>query len=436
MQMKRRYTQLVYVAALMMAGSTLAASAQAQEPELTLPEKNEQKINNLELSLGKMGQLKLSGYVQGQWQWAEQPGIAAFGDGGSFNSSTNNRFMIRRGRIKFTYQLGIVQAVIQPDFTEKGVGIKDVYINVTSKSKVIGGQVGVFDRPFGYEISYSSSLRESPERSRVFLSLFPGERDLGAMAILKGRSGWLADFTLNAGLFNGNGIGVETDSQKDFIGRLAYLKKFSRAQLGAAVSYYNGGVLSATTTRYKFEQGVGYVANTVPGGYVSRRVYTGVGIQYLQQWGAGTTNIRAEFVGGRQPGIQKSNAMPGGTSFAANAPTSDIYLRDFVGYYAILCQDIGRSKHSVVLKYDYYDPNTKVSGNEIGKLQGTGAADIAYSTFGVGYLFRWNQNIRLMAYYDMVYNEKSESMKTDNPLTNYAARIKQNVLTLRVQVKF
>lgn len=433
--MKRRYTSLVAIAALALSG--INASAQITEPELTLPEKNEQKISALETAVGKMGNLKISGYVQGQWQWAEQPGIAAFGDGGSFNSTTNNRFMIRRGRIKFTYTQGIMQAVIQPDFTEKGVGIKDVYINVTSKSKVIGGQVGLFDRPFGYEISYSSSLRESPERSRVFLSLFPGERDMGAMAILKGKSGWLSNFTLNAGLFNGNGIGAETDSQKDFIGRLAYLKKFNSAQIGASVSYYNGGILSATNKRYTFKEGVGFVAQNVSAGdFVSRRQYIGGGVQYLQQWGAGTTNIRAEVIGGRQPGIKGSNAMPGGTSFAASKATDDVYLRQFIGMYAILVQDIGHSKHSVVLKYDYYDPNTQVKGNEIGKLAGTGAADIAYSTFGVGYLFRWNQSIRLMAYYDMVYNEKSDNMKTDNPLTNYAGHIKQNVLTLRVQVKF
>ncbi|MEG0655932.1 MAG: hypothetical protein RR465_02790, partial [Mucinivorans sp.] len=96
----------------------------------------------------------------------------------------------------------------------------------------------------------------------------------------------------------------------------------------------------------------------------------------------------------------------------------------------ILVQDIGRSKHSLVLKYDYYDPNTKVSGNQIGQLAGTSAADIAYSTFGVGYLFRWNNNLRLMAYYDMVSNEKTEN------LADFKGRIHQNVLTIRAQVKF
>lgn len=395
----------------------------AQEVEMTLPEKNEQRIDKLELDLGKMGSLKFSGYVQGQWQWAESKGAAAFGDGGSFNKNSDNRFMIRRGRIKLSYRVGVVEAVVQPDFTEKGVGLKDAYVAVTSKSKIIGGQVGLFDRPFGYEISYSSSLRESAERSRVFLSLFPNERDLGAMLNLKYK-----EFTLNAGLFNGNGIGVETDSRKDFIGRLDWLKKMENAQVGAAFSYYYGGVVSPTAEHFSIKKGDGFqsIGNEV--GRPMLRQYFGVAAQYLQQWGAGTTNIRAEVLWGRQPGTFKNNNDPSGSSFGAG--TDPLYLRNFLGYYAILVQDIGMSKHSVVLKYDYYDPNTKVGGNNIGELDGTGAADIAYSTFGVGYLFRWNQNLRLMAYYDMVDNEKSDN------LAGYGSRIKQNVFTARVQVKF
>lgn len=409
---------------LTIALATVAINAAAQEEkELTLPEKNEKRIEKLEFDFGKMGALKISGYIQGQWQWAESKGIAAFGSGGSFNSNTDNRFMVRRGRIKFTYQIGVAQVVFQPDFTEKGVGIKDAYVAVTSKSKIIGGQVGLFDRPFGYEISYSSSQRESPERSRVFLSLFPGERDLGAMLNLK-----YGEFTLNAGVFNGNGVGAETDSHKDFIGRLAWLHSWDNGQVGASFSYYGGGVINPVDKHYTFAKNEGFQEQTNAQYKAALRQYFGVGAQYLQIWGAGTTNIRAEFLWGNQPGTLKNNNDPSGSSFGAG--TEPLYLRNFFGGYAILVQDIARSKHSIVLKYDYYDPNTLVSGNQIGSLPGTGAADIAYSTFGVGYLFRWNQNLRLMAYYDMVDNEKSANLK------EFEGRIKQNVFTARVQFKF
>ena len=402
---------------------TMITSGVVMDPEeVSLPEENAKRLSILENDFGKWGKLKISGYIQGQWQLAEEKGIAAFGDGGSFGKEIDNRFMIRRGRIKFTYTNGIVQAVLQPDFTEKGVKVKDAYIAVTAPSKVIGGHLGIFDRPFGYEISYSSSLRESPERSRVYLSLFPDERDLGAMLSSK-----LGEFTLNAGFFTGNGVAPETDSYKDFIGRVAWLKQTHSAQFGAAFSYYNGRVLNTVDKHSTYVEGKGFqtVANEANSSSQIRQ-YFGVAAQYLQEWGAGTTNLRAEFLWGNQPGTAKANNIPSG----GIASGSELYLRQFLGGYAILVQDIGRSKHSVVLKYDYYDPNTQISADQIGVLPGTGAADVAYSTFGVGYLFRWNSNLRLMAYYDMVDNEHCPN------LSGYESRIKQNVLTLRMQVKF
>lgn len=66
------------------------------------------------------------------------------------------------------------------------------------------------------------------------------------------------------------------------------------------------------------------------------------------------------------------------------------------------------TKHSIVLKYDWYDPNTKVAGTKIGiAASKAGKADIAYSTLGLGYMYRMNNNIRLTAYYDLVTNEKT-----------------------------
>ncbi|MEG1037033.1 MAG: hypothetical protein RSE22_01580 [Mucinivorans sp.] len=399
----------------------LSFAAAAQEDSVGLAEKNAQKISILENDFGKWGRLKISGYLQGQWQWAESKGAEAFADGGKFGSTIDNRFMIRRGRIKFAYSVGIVQVVFQPDFTEKGVKIKDAYVAVTAPSKIIGGQVGVFDRPFGYEISYSSSLRESPERSRVFLSLFPDERDMGVMANLK-----YGEFTLNGGVFNGTGVASENDSHKDFIGRLAWLKQTNNAQVGLAFSYYGGGVTTTTDKHFTFNKENGYTQQENRVGDVKLRQYFGASAQYLQMWGAGTTNLRAEFLWGQQPGTAKNNNIPSG-GYATGA---DLYMRNFMGGYAILVQDIGRSKHSLVLKYDYYDPNTSVKGDQIGLLAGTSAADIAYSTFGVGYLFRWNEHLRLMAYYDMVSNERSKN------LADFNGRIHQNVLTIRAQVKF
>lgn len=397
---------------------------------LELAKDNQERLNILEADFGKFGTLKTSGYVQFQWQMAESENATAFASGGSFPYQSNNRFMIRRGRIKFTYNIGIATVVFQPDFTEKKVGIKDVYLKLSSENKMWQGQAGLFDRPFGYEISYSSSIRESVERSRVFLSLFPNERDLGAMGIFN-----IGDFTLNAGMFNGTGIAEDDDSRKDFIGRVAWLKDITnKLELGASFSYYNGGVLSGASKYYTFVDQVGFQAVESDAYTSYLREYFGVGARIKTDFGIGETNLRAEYLWGRQPGTYAQNNSPSGGFYNSN-PSEALYMRDFLGGYIIYAQTIGKSKHQLVFKYDYYDPNTKFSGNnQVGYLENTSEADLAYSTFGVGYNFQLNKNIKLSAYYDMVENETTD-IKIDQ-YVDYSERIKQNVLTLRLQVKF
>lgn len=403
----------------------------AQEEEMTPTEKNTQSIAALESKVNALSNLKVSGYVQAQWLWTETAEKSGFQGAGKQSEVLRNQFMVRRGRIKFAYTQGVAQLVFQPDFTEKGVGVKDAYALVTAPSKWIAGQAGIFDRPFGYEIQRSSSVRETPERSRVFLALFPGERDLGVQGIFKGKSGVLADFTLNAGLFNGNGIAQETDSKKDFIGKLAYLKKTSNASIGAAISYYDGGVLQGDSS-YVYTDGTGFVKTDAEQYSYAKRQYFGASAQYVQDWNLGTTYLCAEYIMGSQPGTSKVNANPSSStnSGAMGNGTEKLYLRDFNGYYIQLAQNIGSTKHTVVLKYDVYDPNTKISGDELGKMKSTSAADIAYTTIGLGYNYRLNANVKLTAYYDMVRHETSANLK------GYDDQIAQDMFTARVQIKF
>ena len=77
-----------------------------------------------------------------------------------------------------------------------------------------------------------------------------------------------------------------------------------------------------------------------------------------------------------------------------------------------------------------YDPNTKISGDELGKMKSTSAADIAYTTIGLGYNYRLNANVKLTAYYDMVRHETSANLK------GYDDQIAQDMFTARVQIKF
>jgi len=83
-----------------------------------------------------------------------------------------------------------------------------------------------------------------------------------------------------------------------------------------------------------------------------------------------------------------------------------------------------------MLKYDWYDPNSKVTGNEIGK---AGAnltpADIKYSTLGIGFTHYFNENIKVLLYYEFVENETTQ-------LPGYTSDLKDNLMTIRMQFRF
>lgn len=394
----------------------LACLGYAQE--LTEAQQLEARIANLESKIEKAEQLKFSGYVQTEWTWnrAEVP------------AGKQNDFSIRRGRLKAAYTNVYGQAVIQIDATEDGIKLKDAYLKLQEpRVPWVAFRGGVFDRPFGYEISYSSSRRESPERSRVFLTLFPKERDLGGELIFKGTQDTpLQHFTLSAGLFSGNGgQSKETDSRKDFIGHLTYAKKLDNLSYGVGASLYAGGVRLAGEEgqqAYKLVGGEFVPDNKLKPGDYAKRQYYGVDAQVSLLSAAGMTSLRGEYLWGTQPG------SAGGSKSPTGAITSDIYVRKFNGYYLQLVQDLGDTKHSAVLKYDAYDPNTKLSKNECRT-----AGDIKYSTFGFGWLYRANQNLRVMCYYEVNTNEKVNNDVVD---ARFGKNIKDDVFTLRLQYKF
>lgn len=405
-------------------------SAQDQGEESTPIEKLEQRTETLENAIKTLQKLKVSGYIQAQYQYGEEDASLKVGSKNESSDKSFNRVGIRRGRIKFAYEEGIASGVFQLDITEKGVGIKDAYLSIKDPwFKTSSLKAGVFDRPFGNEISYSSSRRESPERSTIFQTLFPEERDLGGMLLLQASKTSFWNFLkLEAGLFSGNGIKQETDNRKDFIGHLSASKDLgSDIKIGGGFSCYYGGVYQGTENVYKME-GKSFVLNSNPDnkGEFAQRKYFGVDAQFSSTNIWGMTQLRAEYLFGKQPGGKSGSKSPN----ASSLPVSDTYIRNFNGGYVIVIQDLGKTLPlSAVLKYDWYDPNTKVSKNEIGQ-NNTDSGDISQNTFGFGLLWRATNNIRLQAYYEINTNEKTEN------LADYKDDRKDNVFTMRLQYKF
>lgn len=402
------------------------SSIWAQENE---PNQTEKRIQALENAVKTFKQLHISGYIQPQYQTGQKDATLKVGTANENPAESFSRIGIRRGRIKMVHTQGIASYLFQIDFTENGIGIRDLYVNLTDPwFKSSAFRAGVFYRPFGIEISYSSSVRESPERAIIIQTLFPGERDLGGMLVLQAPKSSAWNFLkLEAGLFAGNGIKQETDSKRDFIGHLSATKDIGgMLNVGAGISYYKGKVYQGTKRVYSM-QGDGFVVDTATSnmGSFAKRQYMGADAFANMKTALGTTGLRGELIVGQQPGLVSSSMSPN----SGVLPVKDTYLRNFVGGYVQLAHTPQGWPVSLVAKYEWYDPNTKLAGNAIGQ-SGTGKTDLAQTVFGLGTVWQLNKNLRLQAYYEFNRNETT----TNQP--GFSEDLKNDVLTMRFQYKF
>jgi len=388
----------------------------------------------------------ISGYMQPQFQVAQSDGAPSYA-GGNFSQFSQSRFMLRRARLKVDYLLkskeNYAKALFtfQLNATEKEVVVWDMFVKLfESKHNNLALTMGFFSRPFGFEVNYSSSHRETPERGRMSQILMPGERDIGAMFSFEpqNKNHKLYHLKLDAGFFNGEGASGVTDfdSHKDFISRLT-IKPYTinKVELSGGLSFLRGGWKNGT--KYVYKSGTSAtgdkifvvdssVANL---GKSSPRHYYGADVQFKihHQWG--TTELRAENWFGTQPGTETSTTNPG-TLPTVNGLPVPTYVRHFSGSFFYLIQNIINTNHQLLVKYDWYDPNIKVSKKMIGKA-GTNLsqADIKFSTLGLGYAYFFNPNTKIIFYYDIVKNESTL-------VSGYTSDLKDNIFTCRLQFRF
>jgi hypothetical protein len=318
-----------------------------------------------------LNRLKVSGYLQAQYVDDERSRneLAA--------GSTRNldQFSVRRARVKFTYQATpTARFVLQPDITTSGVQLKDGYVELTEpwttwKHTLTAGQ---FNWPFGYEIMYSSSNREVPERSRMMRTLFSNERDRGLM--LSGLG--LADrLSYRVAIVNGTGTASTSDlnQEKDVVGRLGY--SFGVVDIGASI--YRGEDLVATSTQ--------------AAGRNFEKDRTGFDVQWVTPLPGFL--VRGEYITGKQ---------------APASGTTRTQSHGVEGWYFYAIQNVG-TRHQFVVCVDEYDPDTDIDGN-------------AVRTINPSYVFHWDAHSKVMAAYDFI---ESESNDPDD-----------NVFTLRYQFSF
>lgn len=391
--------------------------------------------------------LKITGYLQPELQIGEQSALLDVGAPNAIDDqgATFNRVGLRRGRIKFVYDDGRLGAatlqfnvIDKPGIKGAQVQFKDLYFKLKAPwnmSSLL--QVGMFGRPFGYEINHSSSSRESPERSRIINSLFPGRSDLGAMIVLQpGVESPFHFISLRGGLFAGNGINPETDNRKDFIGKLKVATSMGdKVDIGMGISYYNGGVFQSNDSVYTMNNSSFTLdVNANHKGNYAKREYIGVDAQFKYRSMIGLTQLRGEYIVGTQPGTAIDTESPDRAFLPSHENT---FIRPFTGGYLMLVQHIGQSPFSAVLKYESFDPNAAVSGNSIGIIgSNTSGADIQYQVMGVGLNWQVAPHVRATLYYDKVTNESASLLSSADYRQDYSSDRKDNVFTFRIQYKF
>jgi hypothetical protein len=513
--MKRIYG-ICYKAALTILATVMATGifAQNQFEELkkdqdTLNEKVstirdqitgiEERIATAEADLSKLTKIKLSGYIQAQYLHYE-----------AANIYPADQFQLRRVRLKVQYEpvQGVV-FVLQPDFVPGNITLKDAYVQLNDRwLKTFSLWGGKFNRPV-YEVEYSSSTREVPERSRVIRALYPDERATGAKLEVAPPS---LPLKLQLALFNGNDgltipdalgvninpVNADFDNHKDLMARLTYSGRLgSIGAIGLGAHVYYGQIKANTTDLLKSDYT--YEKNLSGIGTLIRKNWVGVEAQLYFDI-AGGLALKGEYLFGVNgtPGYTGQTSVTGPqtvTGFVNDTMTLTTVKtvttnmrpaieRNFQGGYLYLIKNIGK-KHQVAARWDYYDPNTKVAADQIGiagwdakvatKTESkitysgsnpvvasnaqtktvvnnslkSGTSDLKYHTVTLSYSYYFDDNIKIMVGYEIPMNSKvgvndkgvgnltsSYTVNGEPGIYDYSQQIKQNTLTVRLQVKF
>ncbi|MCJ7498089.1 MAG: OprO/OprP family phosphate-selective porin [candidate division Zixibacteria bacterium] len=363
--------------------------------------------------------VKISGYIQARYEYndSSQNGVA-----GGYDATKNlnaNNFYIRRGRIKFTVQpVSSSKYVIYFDASKNSVFVIEAYVELSQiiQKHTLALTFGQFNWPFGYEIEYSSSKRDFPERSLAENTLFPGERDRGVNLT------WALPKYLqfNLGLFQGYGIQdksftwFDPTKAKDIIARTKM--KLGMVDLGFSgywgKTYFPGSAaVAGITTWYDADRDsivdpteikTSTPKSAVPAVEKDKVRYGADAQVYFDFLPIGGTGIRGELYLAQD--------------YNKNAKDS---LADEMGWYLWLSQNL-TTKFGAAARYDYWDPNT----DEDAKNDATGTLSLALHYF-------WDSNVRVTAAYDIPHRLKENSI-----FSKYDGDRKDNRFTLQFQFMF
>ena len=454
--------RLSLIVLMLISAFTFKANSQESTVGEQITEVND-KVNGLterlataESDLSKLTKIKVSGYMQAQYQYFENPAI-----------QPNNYFSLRRARVKFTYEAADgVKFVLTPDFLPGNVTLKDAYVVLNDRwSKSFSLWAGKFNR-LNYEVEYSSSQREVAERSLMIRTLYPSERAVGAkleynplnvplhlqFAVLNGSD--VLTIANSAGVNLNNNENRDFDNYKDIMVRATYnlqLGSFGGLDFGAH-GYYGSLKSNAVNTLSSDYTSL----EDVQVGDAVKRNWVGGEFQLFADI-LGGLSVKGEYIAGQNASIGYKSVDAVGT--AAAIPGLANFQNNFAGYYLYFIKNLGK-KNQFAFRYDYYDPNTDIKGKDVTITKFTspdetilrnrtsGKSDLATSTFSLALHHYFDDNLRISLNYDIVENEKvsapglltEDYTKADGTKMakglDYSNVINQNLLTLRIQAKF
>lgn len=388
----------------------------------------DERLSGMESELSKLTKIKVSGYIQAQYDMYDFQDDKGPVPGSSTTAPVTNSFYLRRARLKFTYETADgVKFVLQPDYAFDKVTLKDAYVVLNDRwTQTFALYVGQFNRPT-YEVEFSSGSREFLERTLMTRTLYPSERDLGAKVEANFNTKYQIPLKLQFAVFNGNyGLGTATnqvrdiDSNKDVMARAVYSVNLPNEGLGidiGAHGYFGSTkILSQTTPPTVFTD-----ENSNP-------FTPEVGETLKKDWFGGEVQVYYDILGGMSfKGEYISGTLSGTTNIAQINPLFKYdRVRDFTGFYASLIKNIGKN-HQAMVRYDVFDPNNKLEGNDPGMTEG----DLKYSTWTFGWQYFYDDNVKVVLGYTMPLNEKSDVVGGD-----FTTDKKDNIFSIRLQAKF
>lgn len=375
-----------------------------------------ENLSTLNSDVGILKYIKVSGYLQARYEYIDTV------LGGTAPNSNSNLY-IRRGRVKFTFQPGSSSKyVIYFDASKNTVSLKEAFVELYKRIQKNNFTltVGQQNWPFGYEIEYSSSKRDFPERSLAENNLFKGERDRGINLM------WTLPKYLqfNLGAFQGAGVDDATftwfdpSKQKDIIARAK--AKLGMVDLG--VSGYWGkrtvaGSAAVAGTSTWFDANGDSIMQTneikttpaktaVAASEYNKRRYGLDAQAYFDVLPVGGSAVRTEFYYGDDYSSSVNDKMATGK-----------------GFYFWLSQTLGK-KLAAAARYDFWDPNVHGDYTD----QSPKKKDDATGTTSLAVHYYWDSWVRVTAAYDMPHLLKDGSLVSKSPYDP-----KDNRFTLQFQ---